>query len=54
MRATNLMFRSPKEPNTPFHLELTTDFYKTKFMKFRTSGRWNHGSIYELAKRTTP
>jgi len=53
MRATDLCYRSPKEPNPPF-CQNPHDEFKKKFKQFRKSTRWCYGSIYEVGTRQSP
>ena len=54
MRATDLCFRSPKEPNPPFRLDPQAEELRGRINMFKLSKRWSHGSIYEIANRTAP
>jgi hypothetical protein len=54
MRATDLCFRSPKEPNPPFRLDPSSEEFRGRINMFKAAYRWSHGSIYEIANRTAP
>lgn len=53
MRATNLCYRSPKEPNLPFYESIELDKSRITPKRFERESRFTNGSIYDLPQKAT-